>query len=191
MDVFSDISGVILAGGRASRFGSNKAFARFHGIPIIFHVWKTLRVLFPELILVTNTPHEFRSIPAKTICDDQAYQGPLGGIATALRHAENNKIFVVACDMPLLDAEQIGTICQYPDSPAIIPYQGEKAQYLMSLYSKELLAPMDQYLAQGHSSLKDFFRQHPQVRWVPLSGTSAYNVNTEADLHRLEAHDAL
>ena len=94
--IFSDISGVILAGGQSKRFGEDKAFAQLDGVPLIYRVLKAIKYLFPEILLITNSPDQFRFFPAKVIRDDIPQQGPLGGIVTALDKAKHDRVFVVA-----------------------------------------------------------------------------------------------
>jgi len=57
---YPDAGGAVLAGGNASRFdGVNKAFVKLDGIPLIKHILNTMRQLFDEILIVTNSPEEF------------------------------------------------------------------------------------------------------------------------------------
>lgn len=190
---FSDISGVILAGGQSTRFGENKAFARFEGIPLIFRVLKAInKHSFPEVMLVTNSPQDYRTLPVKVIQDDVSYQGPLSGIATALRYARHERIFVVGCDMPLLHLADIHTVIQQSAAvDATISISNGIPSYLMAVYSRSLLAPIERYLATGERSIQGFCQAIENVAWVALEGQSATNVNTKQDLQALEVHHAL
>jgi len=187
-----DISGVILAGGQSKRFGSNKSFALFHGISFIKRVEQVMRPLFSDLLMVTNTPEVYKSPSYTVITDDIPHQGPLGGIVTALRKAKHERIFVVACDMPLLDANDIVQIIDAGNGyDAVIPQHGERREYLLALYSRRLLNPMDLALRSGQRSLKGFFKDRPNIAWVPVEAKSSFNINTKQDLAHLEVTHAV
>jgi molybdopterin-guanine dinucleotide biosynthesis protein A len=194
--VYPDIAGVILAGGHSSRFGKNKAFARFEGVPFIQRIIATIQDLFPDLLLVTNTPEQYQHLPIKVMRDDVPHQGPLGGIATALRQTTHEKIFVIACDMPLLNPDDIQTLVEHSNTyantcDATIALSDSMPAYLMALYARSLLAPIETYLQSGQRSLKDFCRTLSNVAWVPLKGSSTININTEQDLRHLETKHAV
>lgn len=93
--------GAILAGGAASRFGSDKALAPFEGMPLIDHVAAALRPQVDALIVVGRTHGLLQSVadhPAPGL-------GPLGAIAGALRWARTNgyaAVLSAPCDSPLL-----------------------------------------------------------------------------------------
>lgn len=185
---YPDIAGVILAGGRSSRFGSNKAYAHFAGVPLIVRTYETIRPLFSEIFLVTNTPDDYQQHPASVLQDDTPYLGPLGGIVTALRRTELERIFVLACDMPLLDVETIHqVIAASSGHEAAIPRHEGRAAYLLAVYARSLLGPMEDYLQAGKRSMESFCKTLSDVAWVPVTGPSASNVNTKQDLERLEA----
>lgn len=192
MPRISDITGVILAGGRSSRFGENKALATFHGIPMIDRVVTVLSPLFEELLLVTNRPEEFQRLHLPTLVDRVPYQGPLGGIATALEVSRNDRIFVAACDMPLLRPSTIQKIVEAADegSHTVIPVHNGVREYLMGLYSRKLLPRIFKNLEAGRLSVAELFLSGMPVTWFPLSDDSWVNVNTKEELETLERTNA-
>ncbi|MDI6727127.1 MAG: molybdenum cofactor guanylyltransferase, partial [Smithellaceae bacterium] len=98
-----DISGVILAGGRNTRMGTNKAFIELEGRPLIDRAVEFLQGLFPEVIIVTNDPSLYLHLPVAIVTDIYKGKGSLGGIYTGLFHAAHDYAFVVPCDMPFLN----------------------------------------------------------------------------------------
>src|SRR3989338_7683808 len=103
MPKISDITGVVLAGGKSLRFGQNKAFALLQGVTLIERVLNVMKTLFDDLLIVTNNPGDYSSFDVPVVSDLEPDKGPLGGIVTALHYSERDRIFVAACDMPLLD----------------------------------------------------------------------------------------
>lgn len=182
-----NITGVVLAGGKSSRFGENKAFAHFRGITMIQRVIESLRTLFPEILLITNRPDEYRALRVPVIRDIVPDRGPLGGIVTAFQNTLNDRIFVVGCDMPVLDLGPILRIlAEGGVADAAIPTHQGIREYLMALYSRRLLPRLTCCLAEGKLSLRDFFDHLSNVAWVPVEGNSWFNVNTKKDLEFLE-----
>jgi molybdopterin-guanine dinucleotide biosynthesis protein A len=80
------ISGIILAGGANRRFnGMTKSNIIIDGKTIISRITDTIRDIFDEIIIVTNTPEEFKEYNKYKIVSDQFLKvGPIGGIHAAL-----------------------------------------------------------------------------------------------------------
>jgi molybdopterin-guanine dinucleotide biosynthesis protein A len=100
-------TGLILAGGNSSRFGSWKAMARFRGRPMVGWVADVLRSETDEL-LVSVGSHEQADrlhavIPeAETVLDLRHDRGPIEGFARGFEVARGNVVLVAPCDAPLL-----------------------------------------------------------------------------------------
>ena len=73
---FENVTGVVLAGGRSSRFGENKALAKLDGKTLIECIVSGLASLFPRLLIVTNQPEEFRFLGIETAEDAVKGLGP-------------------------------------------------------------------------------------------------------------------
>jgi len=188
MPKISDTSGAILAGGRSERFGTNKAFARFQGTPLIQRVVTVMQDLFDEITLVTHTPELYESLGVPAITDWEPHLGPLGGIFTALRNSSSEKVFVVACDMPILDPAVIREIIRTGnEADAAIPFHDGIREYLMALYSRRLLPDLCLALKNRRLSVKEFCSKVADVVWVPIGGDSWQNINTEKELRQLES----
>ena len=105
-------SGVILAGGRSTRFGeADKAVAELHGTPMIRRVADRVEDVIDELV-VNCREDQRKSIrdamvgyPLETTyaLDETPDMGPLVGIRNGLEAATGEAAFVVACDMPFVD----------------------------------------------------------------------------------------
>ncbi len=131
------LSGVVLAGGAGSRFdGRMKPKIVIEGETIISRIISSIRDIFDEIIIVTNTPDEFADFTFCTIVQDEIQNaGPLGGIHAAMKAAQGKSIFVFAGDMPFLDRNIIiRMIDVYEKSlaDALIP---EVAGYIEPLHS--------------------------------------------------------
>jgi len=73
------MTGIILAGGKSSRMGGNdKAFLTFRGKSMIERTLETFRDLFPEILIVTNSPLEYLSFDCRIVTDMVKGRGPWG-----------------------------------------------------------------------------------------------------------------
>jgi molybdenum cofactor guanylyltransferase len=99
------VAGFILAGGRSSRMGRDKAMLEIDGITMIDRAVDLIRRAGVEPVVVGSFGEFPRSIGARVIPDDWPGAGPLGGIATALRNTEAPWNLVMACDMPYVTRE--------------------------------------------------------------------------------------
>lgn len=104
------ILGVVLAGGRSSRFGSDKAGALFAGHRLADHAAELLRQHVDRVVIAGRDG----DIPDRPRPD----LGPLGGIAGALDHAASHgfaSVLTIACDMPRLPDGLLDTIARQPN----------------------------------------------------------------------------
>jgi molybdopterin-guanine dinucleotide biosynthesis protein A len=191
MSRVADVTGVILAGGASSRFGENKALATFLGEPLIRRVARVMDVVFQNTLLVTNTPEVYADLGLQTVRDEIPGLGPLGGIVTAFESTVNDYVFVAACDMPLLDALTVERVmAQGLGRDAAIATHDGIREYLLALYSRNVLRRMRCCLGEDKLSLKEFCAHLSSVAWVPVEGDAWFNVNTKKDLEFLEEHHA-
>lgn len=187
----SNITGVILAGGRSSRFGTNKALASLGGGRLVERVAGVMRGIFPNILVVTNTPDDYAFLDLPLVTDLVPYQGPLGAIVTAFQAAQHDRIFVVACDLPLLRADRIREIIrQARGHEAVIPVHDGVREYLMALYSRSVVGEAEACLQRGVRSMHEFCDSLDRVAYVPIEGAPCVNVNEPRDLERLEGRDA-
>ena len=194
MDPSLDITGVLLAGGQSSRFGSNKALALWRNKSLIQHVSDTLASVFNDCLLVTNTPEQFEFLNLLMISDRYQNMGPLAGIHAALCHSTKPWIFVIGCDMPAVTPDLINFLCGFANEEweAVIPWLEIGAEPLCGLYHKSALDKIEQYLKGGKTQIQEILknlavRKINQQELLKITGDLQVfsNVNLEQDLDRL------
>jgi molybdopterin-guanine dinucleotide biosynthesis protein A len=188
-----DIAGVILAGGKSRRFGSNKAFADINGQPLIERVISTLTPIFDELIIITNNPDEYAFLGLPMHEDLIKGLGPIGGIYTGLEKIKNSRGFFVACDMPFLNEKLIQYMAGLSrEFEAVVPKIDWKMEPLHAVYSKGCIPTIKELIDAGECMINRFF-QRTQVRFLsedeikiydPLL-RSFYNINKPDELNAL------
>jgi len=191
------VTGIILAGGKSLRMGEQKLFLRMGGVPLFERVYRVLKPIFDDILVVANNPEWFRSYRVRVVRDILPGRGALGGIYTGLRCASGDAGFCFAADMPFLNAGLIRHIMERGDEgDVIIPRTPDGLQPLHAIYSRRCLLPMEKLLAEGDLKIVDFFGDVTVVyvsegeirRYDPLL-LSFLNVNTRQDL--LEAQELI
>jgi molybdopterin-guanine dinucleotide biosynthesis protein A len=103
-----------------------------------------MKSVFCEVIIITNEPELYEFLGAKTYKDIYTNVGPIAGIHTGLTHSKTEKNFVISCDMPLINANIIKSIIEYPGNTQVkVPFADGFLQQLCGLYSKTLLNLID------------------------------------------------
>jgi len=194
------ITGVILAGGKSSRFGSNKAFADVNGRPLIERVIEVTGSVFDSLIIITNDPGEYSSLGIPMYEDIIKGLGPLGGIYTGLEKMHDSFGFFVACDMPFLNEHLIRYILEMKSNEydAFIPRIDWKMEPLHSLYSKTCLPAIKGLIESGECMINKFF-QSIRTRFISedeIKGCdpllrSFYNINRPGELIDAISRDSI
>ena len=192
------VTGVILAGGQSSRMGSNKALLPIRGGRFIEAIYRRFSKLFPEVLLVTNTPDQYTFLPCRTVADIYPGMGALAGLHAGLYHAGTPHIFAVACDMPCLNKPLIRELVALRDAAdVVIPHGEHGVEPLHALYNKACLRPMESALAADQRRIVSFFPR-VRVRHVPRDQVAAIdpafdsfrNINTPTDYFHLRAQSA-
>ena len=162
----TDISGVILAGGKSRRYGRNKALVKIDGIPLIERVVMVMQSVFQDLILITNTPDEYAYLKVPMHEDMIKGLGPLGGILTGLTTIPSDAGFVVACDMPFLNRELICYMIEKREGfDVVVPRVSEKMETLHAIYSRTCL-PAIRRLVDSHEYQTLRFFPEVSVRYI-------------------------
>lgn len=143
------VSGAILAGGKSSRMGENKALLPWEGGTVIGSVASRLQSLFDHVLVVAADPSPYQFLGLPSARDQRPGLGPLGGVEAALREAPDPRVFVVACDMPFLNPDLIRYMAWLPPAQAVVPYLDGRPEPLHALYSKDALSHVRSLLAEG------------------------------------------
>ncbi|HZX61151.1 MAG TPA: molybdenum cofactor guanylyltransferase [Candidatus Methylomirabilis sp.] len=186
-------SGVILAGGKSTRMGCNKAVLEIGGRPLIDRLVHGLQGIFPEVVIVANTPGLYDHLGVPVVPDLIPDKGSLGGIYTATATARHPWAFVMACDMPFFNPVLIRYLTTLIEGwDAVVPYTDDW-EPLYALYAKTCLPQMERLIHSGDLKIARFF-PHVRVRQVGREELKPYdpherslfNMNTPEELARAE-----
>ena len=194
---YPDLSMAVLAGGKSSRMGQDKAFVAVRGRPLIEDVLDGLAGLGAEAFIVTNQPEPYRYLGLPLYADVLPDQGALGGVYSALYHSTRPRTLCVACDMPFVVRPLLEHLVALSvDADAVVPRllaEGRlEAEPFRAVYARAAcLGPIQAALAAGRMRVISFFPEvrvrfvdPPEVERFDPEHLSFFNVNTPADLAR-------
>lgn len=189
------ISGVILAGGLARRFGGTlKTKTIIGGTTVFERITGVITGIFDEIVIVTNNPEEFSSYPQYRITSDIfPGLGPVAGIHSGLLSCSGDAAFVFAGDMPFLDIKLISDmISDFEGNSAdiIVPQIGTNIEPLHAIYRKDLVNDLEEFIVKGKSrAIRDFiFMQNYStftVEDTPGNRKAFTNINSPQDLDNI------
>ncbi|MGQ9798573.1 MAG: molybdenum cofactor guanylyltransferase [Ignavibacterium sp.] len=157
--MYNDITGVILSGGKSSRMGVNKSFLKLGNQTIIERIVDLMKSIFSEVIIITNTPDEYKFLNLPLYEDIYKWKGPLAGIHSALVHSKTDKVFVISCDVPLMSREMIEYIINYKsDKPIVFCEAAGYHQPLVGIYSKSILNAVEKFISNEELNNKSFHK---------------------------------
>lgn len=189
----SKITGIILAGGKSDRFGSNKAFASWKGQGLLIEkVLNNLKQVFSyNLIIVKKTDEYFymnedcTGIVEDIFCDFHS----LGGIYSGLKNIPTDYAFICGCDMPFIKTEIINMLLQnYRDYYAVIPYYQNTAHPLCGIYSKKCISAIKGMIDKNRFKINDLFNivdthflKEEEIKTYDPEGLSFFDIDTMED----------
>jgi molybdopterin-guanine dinucleotide biosynthesis protein A len=160
------MTGIVLSGGESRRMGTDKAFLLLDGLPLIEHVLRVLRGVFPRVIIVTNAPARYVPYDALVVTDTVDKRGPLTGIYSGLLHSRDEYNFVAACDMPFLNPDLIAYMAGLaPGHDIVVPVINGRVEPLHAIYSKKLVPMIKKRLQEDDRQVQGIFGE-ARVRYV-------------------------
>ena len=185
----SDITGVILAGGRSRRMGRDKATISLAGRTLFEHAYGAFKAVFEQVLIAGDRPDlASEAVP----CFADEFPGSaLGGIHGGLKAARTPWIFVMPCDLAAPDSNLIRHLLPYRHSyDAVVPRTPAGFEPVFALYHKNCLPVMAQMLCAGNYRIYDFY-DHIRIRFVESNElpdgwqTALVNLNSPLDLEQL------
>ena len=172
--------GAIIAGGKATRFGGDKAAAMLNGRPLIEHVMEGLRKQVDQLIVVGREWPGLESVSDLPSAD----LGPLGGLNSALQYAQQNgfdEVVTAGCDVlpvPEFQRERLDEYAIYVDG-----------HYLFGVWPVELAPILEKYMAsQTNLSMRNWIEA---IDAHPINCPVAFqNLNTPQDVAHYAAQNS-
>lgn len=186
------IGGLILAGGRSSRFGTDKAFELLKGKPLLEYVLDALSPVAGALFIVADSSERFAPFADRSsiLVDELPGLGPLGGLSTGLKASPDDFNFVAPCDTPFINPQLVSYMLkQASGSDALVPRSLGRLHTVNAVYSKKCLPAIEESLESGLFRISSIFDKirvsyldDGVIKEFDADRRSFFNVNTRQDM---------
>ncbi len=188
-----DLTGFVLAGGKSTRMGSDKALLEFRGRPLLDRALETLRALTPEVLIVgARSRFDGRGSVVEDVFRDR---GPLGGIHAALSVTATDLNLILAVDLPFIGPNELKYLVKKARSSsalAVVPRSDEGWQPLCAVYRQKFANVAERALLQGKNKIDALFSQvevmplwHSELQDQGFAAHAFRNLNTPADVEQV------
>lgn len=187
-----EISAFILAGGKSSRMGSDKAFLELNGLSLLARAL-ALATKLTEQVRIVGDAAKF--VPFEhVLADVYPGRGPLGGVHAALASSQSEFNLILGVDLPFLHVQVLKfLLAQAKASNAVVtvPFVDGHYQTLCAVYRKQFLAIAESALAEGRNKIDALFPKvvlrvvdEPELTIAGLNLSAFRNVNTPEEWER-------
>lgn len=182
----------ILAGGRATRLGGDKASAQLGGRPLISYPLEAAHAAVAEIVVVAKPTTELPEVGVQVLHEPLEPVHPLCGIVTALERTEGGPVIVIAADMPFLTGELVAWM-ETLEEPVVVPRHGGRLHPLLAKYDGSVLEQLkialkgERALQEVVSELSPRLIEGDELGRFGDPERLLFNVNTPEDLAGAEA----
>lgn len=197
------LSAIVLAGGRSSRMGQDKALISMGNQPLLQQVCQTAQHCAEVVYVVTPWTERYQSFLDNTVqlIQEQPLphepvhspHGPLVGFMQALPYVQTEWVLLLACDLPLLNPAILQSWTHHlsqaaPQTLALLPQNSQGWwEALCGFYRRRCLSDLEDFVRQGGRSFQRWLSHHP-IEVLPVPNQEMlFNCNTPADLAELKA----
>jgi molybdopterin-guanine dinucleotide biosynthesis protein A len=190
-----EITGIVLAGGKSSRMGTDKSLLLWNDKTLIEHAIDLLKPLCSKVIISSN-----KKIYNFTGCeiwsDELPQQAPMIGIYSCLKRSKTSINIILSCDMPFLGADLLQhLIGSAGNLPILVPIHDDGLiEPLCGVYRKSIIPHLEIYIQKNNLSLNKFIQEYVSQFLKIGKELSFYrsnmfaNINTPDDLKNLLKH---
>ena len=185
-----NIGCVILAGGKSTRMGRDKANLEIQDKTFIKKLAQELD-FFDEKLIARGLNEEFEGIDWEIIPDLYAGCGPIGGLHSALKNCRSEALFCLPCDIPLLETSLFQWLIQFLDKEhdAVVCVTPDgKRHPLSGIYWKNAAVVLEEQISKGDNRMMNALKKM-RIKYVVVDSKNKedqlFNVNTPQDYRRL------
>jgi molybdopterin-guanine dinucleotide biosynthesis protein A len=184
-----DITGIVLAGGKSSRMGSDKGLMKIDNKTFVENVIAAMEPLVNEIIIVSNNL-EYDQFGFYRVEDDIKDSGPLAGLYSGLKHSDSEFNLVLSCDIPMIKTEILEKLIEadYKKYEVTQIQSHNKTMPLIAIYQKQCMHKCLELLQQGERRLRVAVNQLKTETILIDSEFDPFvkNVNTKEDLKTIK-----
>lgn len=193
---YGSLAAIILAGGKSSRMGEDKALLIYRGRSLLRRTYDLARQVADPVCVVTPWRDRYAAFLPDDCCwiVESTPQSPLVGFALALPAIATDWILLLACDLPRLDLQiLVRGISQLPSveegAIAFLPRQAKGWEPMGGFYRRQALGSLAAYLSSEARSFQGWLATQTVQQWKISDPHALFNCNTPADWQRLIHYD--
>ena len=167
MNIENQFSAAVLAGGRSTRMGTDKAGLPFMGMTLAAYQAEKLKALGMTDLMLSGCRQEIPG--ARFVPDELPARGPLGGIHACLGEAAHDAVLFLSVDVPLVPVETLRTLLDaHTDGITLLSVDGAP-QPLIGVYDRSLRSAAEEILKSDYTAVRRLFEKYPP-RLVDYTG---------------------
>ncbi len=186
----TNISAIILAGGKSSRMKYSKEFIKIGDEFLVHNQIKELQPLFDEIIIVSDNKDHYKNFDVKVVCDVLKGKSPIIGLHSGLLNSTNEYNYCIACDMPYINIEFIKFLINKINNhdSYVSKYHGYIEPF-NAIYSKNLVPVIEELVFKNEfgfqnmvKRIKTYYIEENELLSF-LNKTDLFkNINNESEL---------
>ena len=181
------ITGIILAGGKSTRMGTDKALLKIEGETLLNRAVKLCQSVCNQIIISSySADHDVEGIIR--IQDEIENCGPMGGIYSCLKHASNDWSFIISVDAAFVTPEFVHFLAENRSSfNAVVPMHERGKEPLIAMYHKNCAESLKMGLESGNFKMYNLLENLDvnfvdAKRWKDQNPGLFHNINSPEDL---------
>lgn len=180
------ITGIILAGGKSKRMGTDKGLLPYKGKLLISYSIDLLSQFCSPILISTNSS-DYDSLGYQTVNDIHKNKGPISGLYSCLLQSKSKINICLPCDTPDLSPNIIERLIEESDgNTCIVPFTNAP-EPLISLYPSSIIETLGKMLEQGVYKMTEIYTRFPTkfIQFnddLSIMNNDFRNVNTPKDL---------
>ena len=195
---------IVLAGGKSTRMGCDKAFVAIAGEPLLQRVCRVAGAVAQPVWIVAPAPEKYTSLLSENCAllpeTPIANPSPLTGFACALQRISqaadrtgDEWVLLLACDLPYLRSQSlqagIDRLARVPAGAiAFLAKHPKGWEPLCGFYRLSHLPALEAYIERGGRSFQGFLADRNVAEWDGCDRRIFFNCNTPADVASTQNH---
>ncbi|GAX46027.1 molybdopterin-guanine dinucleotide biosynthesis protein A [Tolypothrix sp. NIES-4075] len=195
----NNLTAIVLAGGKSSRMGQDKALIPIQGVPMLQLVCQIAESCTDQVYVVTPWKERYQhllTLKSEFIQEvpfsEPLPHGPIIGFAQGLAQVKTDWVLLLACDLPKLQVEVLQEWAAKLDSvgdgaiAALVSRHSKGWEPLCGFYHRRCLPSLMDYINQGGRSFQEWLKQHPVYALSLSDPEMLFNCNTPQHLDLMQ-----
>ena len=186
------VTGIILAGGKSRRMGSDKGLMMFKNKTLVENAIDILKPLCNEIIISSNND-EYKKFGFSVVNDVIKDIGPIGGIYASLLKSKTLYNIVIPCDMPFITTDLLLYMLEFTRESfdVIVPVSEKGLEPLTVVISRNILPTIEEQIESNNLKIKNLYHKS-NLKTIEIQQNSPlYKPNLFDNINRPEDYNKI